>query len=95
MDGRVRGSIPEYQDTHREPPVLQRHEPNDVLTVYLGATSYAISAVLVKNEGKEEKPVYFISNTLSLAEKNCTRLKVLESFAFKLQSSIEDFISEL
>ncbi|XP_026383756.1 uncharacterized protein LOC113279275 [Papaver somniferum] len=55
--------------------VLQRPEPSEVLTLYLGATSYAISAVLVLNEGNEEKPVYFISKTLIPAEKNYTRME--------------------
>ena len=43
--------------------------------MYLGATSYAVSAVLIKTEGNEEKPIYFISKTLSPAEKNYTRME--------------------
>ncbi|XP_026452089.1 uncharacterized protein LOC113352491 [Papaver somniferum] len=36
-------------------PVLQMPEHDEVVTLYLGATSYAISAVLIKNVGVEEK----------------------------------------
>ncbi|XP_026440606.1 uncharacterized protein LOC113339578 [Papaver somniferum] len=72
--------------------VLQRHESNEVLTLYLGATSYAISAVLVRNEGKEEKPFYFINKTLSPAEKNCTRIEqMILALTFATQKLITYF----
>ncbi|XP_026383610.1 uncharacterized protein LOC113279117 [Papaver somniferum] len=57
--------------------LLKTPEPDEVLTLYLGATSSAISAVLVKNVGAEEKHVYFISKTMNPAEKNYTRIEQL------------------
>lgn len=72
-------------------PMLQRPEPVEVLTLYLGATACVISAVLVKNVGAEEKPVYFISKTTlvenqknSLPEKPYNHQKRLQLGALNL-----------
>lgn len=56
-------------------PLLQIPEPEEILTLYLGATTCAISAVLVKNMVNEEKSIYFISKSMSPAEKNYKKVE--------------------
>ena len=46
------------------PPVLSRPEKEEVLYVYLAVTDYAISLVLVRNESRVQRPVYYVSKSL-------------------------------
>ncbi|XP_075475888.1 uncharacterized protein LOC142514743 [Primulina tabacum] len=45
-------------------PVLVKPEPGEKLYVYLSATEYAVSSVLIKEEGTDQKPVYYVSHAL-------------------------------
>ncbi|XP_073298471.1 uncharacterized protein [Primulina huaijiensis] len=47
-----------------ELPVLVKPEPGEKLFVYLSATEYAVSSVLVKEEGSDQKPLYYVSHAL-------------------------------
>ena len=47
-----------------EPPILSKPETGEVLFLYLSTTEHAISAVLVREEEKLQKPVYYISKRL-------------------------------
>ncbi|XP_075473370.1 uncharacterized protein LOC142504379 [Primulina tabacum] len=47
-----------------ELPVLVKPEPGEKLFVYLSTTEYAVSSVLVKEEGSDQKPVYYVSHAL-------------------------------
>ncbi|XP_073290965.1 uncharacterized protein [Primulina huaijiensis] len=51
-----------------ELPVLVKPEPGKKLWVYLSATEQAVSFVLVKEEGTDQKPVYYVSHALRGAE---------------------------
>ncbi|XP_075489717.1 uncharacterized protein LOC142528562 [Primulina tabacum] len=44
--------------------VLVKPEPGERLYVYLSATEYAVSSVLIKEEGTDQKPVYYVSHAL-------------------------------
>ncbi|XP_028057287.1 uncharacterized protein LOC114261245 [Camellia sinensis] len=55
--------------------------PNEELFVYLAVSDHAVSAVLIREEGKEQKPVYYVSKTLLDAE---TRYLPLEKLAYAL-----------
>ncbi|GKV05833.1 hypothetical protein SLEP1_g17797 [Rubroshorea leprosula] len=66
---------PECQDSFDElksylssPPLLTKAEDGEILYLYLGISDEAISSVLIKEEGKQQKPVYYISNVLHGAE---------------------------
>ncbi|XP_073016710.1 uncharacterized protein [Primulina eburnea] len=56
-----------FQDLKKhlaELPVLVKPEPGDKLFVYLSTTEYAVSSVLTKEEGSDQKPVYYVSHAL-------------------------------
>ncbi|XP_075507597.1 uncharacterized protein LOC142544433 [Primulina tabacum] len=50
--------------TDRELLVLVKPEPGEKLFVYLSTTEYAVSSVLIKEEGYDQKPVYYVSHAL-------------------------------
>ncbi|XP_026396237.1 uncharacterized protein LOC113290862 [Papaver somniferum] len=56
-------------------PILQKLEPSEILTLYLAATSYVVSVVLIRDQGQGEKPIYYISKALSEAERNYTKVE--------------------
>ncbi|XP_073312447.1 uncharacterized protein [Primulina huaijiensis] len=47
-----------------ELPMLVKPEPGEKLFVYLSTTEYAVSSVLIKEEGSDQKPVYYVSHAL-------------------------------
>ncbi|XP_073294499.1 uncharacterized protein [Primulina huaijiensis] len=60
-----------FQDLKRhlaELPILAKPEPGEKLWVYLYATEFAVSSVLVKEEGVDQKPIYYVSHALRRAE---------------------------
>ena len=63
------------------PPCLSRPSPGEPLVVYLATTGHAVSAALVREEGKEQRPIYFVSHVLRDAE---TRYTQIEKAAFAL-----------
>jgi hypothetical protein len=64
-----------------DPPCLTRPMPGDILILYLATACHAVSAALVREEGKEQKPVYFVSHVLRDAE---TRYPPLEKAVYAL-----------
>jgi len=51
-----------------KPPVLCKPEKGAELSLYISVTEHAVSSVLVKESGGEQKPVYFVSKVLHGAE---------------------------
>ena len=64
-----------------EAPLLAKPNPEEVLYLYLVVSEQALSAVLVKEEKKIQKPVYYVSKVLHGAELNYS---VIEKFALAL-----------
>ncbi|XP_026378467.1 uncharacterized protein LOC113272892 [Papaver somniferum] len=58
------------------PPILMSPKTGQTICIYLAASEYAVSAVLFVRE-PEEKPVYFVSKSLTDAE---TRLATWETY---------------
>lgn len=50
------------------PPILSKPEAGENLILYLATTEHAISSVLVREEGRQQKPVYYVSKRLLGAE---------------------------
>ena len=50
------------------PPILSRLEKEEVLYAYLVVIDYAVNLVLVRNEDRVERLVYYISKSLQEAE---------------------------
>ncbi|GKV38865.1 hypothetical protein SLEP1_g46725 [Rubroshorea leprosula] len=66
---------PECQATFDElksylssPPLLTKAKDGEILYLYLGISDEAISSVLVREEAKQQKPIYYISSVLHGAE---------------------------
>ncbi|GKV13663.1 hypothetical protein SLEP1_g24648 [Rubroshorea leprosula] len=50
------------------PPLLTKAIDGEILYLYLGISDEAISSVLVREEAKQQKPIYYISSVLHGAE---------------------------
>ncbi|XP_074337389.1 uncharacterized protein LOC141674577 [Apium graveolens] len=64
-----------------EAPLLAKPSPEDILYLYLTVSEQAMSAVLVKEEQKLHKPIYYVSKVLHGAELNYS---TTEKFALAL-----------
>ena len=60
---------------------FRKPNTNEALYLYLAVSEKALSAVLVKEEDKIQKPVYYVSKVLHEAEENYS---VIEKFALAL-----------
>ncbi|XP_074374576.1 uncharacterized protein LOC141714985 [Apium graveolens] len=58
-----------------EAPSLAKPSPEDTLYLYLAVSEQAVSTVLVKEEQKLQKPVYYVSKVLPGAELNYSTTK--------------------
>ncbi|XP_075650025.1 uncharacterized protein LOC142620551 [Castanea sativa] len=63
------------------PPLLSPSTPGEELFLYLAVSPAAVSAALIREEGKMQKPVYFVSRALRGAEERYPRM---EKIAFAL-----------
>ncbi|GAV91531.1 rve domain-containing protein/RVT_3 domain-containing protein [Cephalotus follicularis] len=63
------------------PPLISKPKDREDLYLYLAATSGAVSAVLVREEDKVQRPVYYVSKALNDAE---WRYPEVEKFAYAL-----------
>ncbi|GKV48760.1 hypothetical protein SLEP1_g55555 [Rubroshorea leprosula] len=50
------------------PPLLTKAIDGEILYLYLGISDEALSSVLVREEAKQQKPIYYISSVLHRAE---------------------------
>ncbi|GLU18539.1 hypothetical protein SLE2022_348350 [Rubroshorea leprosula] len=66
------------------PPLLTKADDGEILYLYLGIADEAISSVLVREEGKQQKPVYYISSVLHGAE---VRYSIAEKAALAVVTS--------
>ncbi|XP_073035211.1 uncharacterized protein [Primulina eburnea] len=62
-------------------PVLEKPGPGEKLWVYLSATEHAVSSVLIREEGTDQRPVYYVSHALKGPE---TRYTEVEKVALAL-----------
>ncbi|XP_022851454.1 uncharacterized protein LOC111373186 [Olea europaea var. sylvestris] len=74
-------SLRNLKQSLQEPPVLTSPSPGDVLCLYLAVSPKAVSAVLVKEFSKAQKPVYYVSQVLRGAE---IRYSLTEQLVFAL-----------
>ncbi|XP_074270977.1 uncharacterized protein LOC141594892 [Silene latifolia] len=68
------GELKQYLST---PPLHSKPEQGEPLYLYLSVTKAAVSAVLVREHGGMQKPVYYISKSLLPAETRYTSLEKL------------------
>ncbi|XP_057760925.1 uncharacterized protein LOC130981349 [Arachis stenosperma] len=73
-----------FKEILAAPPVLGKPKNGEPLYLYLAITGEALAAVLVREEGRAQQPVYFISRALQGAE---LRYSKLEKLALALLTS--------
>ncbi|XP_057723565.1 uncharacterized protein LOC130939480 [Arachis stenosperma] len=73
-----------FKEILAAPPVLGKPKDGEPLYLYLAITSEALAAVLVREDGKAQQPIYFISRALQGAE---LRYSKLEKLALALLTS--------
>ncbi|XP_057756549.1 uncharacterized protein LOC130975837 [Arachis stenosperma] len=73
-----------FKEILAAPPVLGKPRDGEPLYLYLAITSEALAAVLVREDGRTQQPVYFISRALQGAE---LRYSKLEKLALALLTS--------
>ncbi|WP_409241123.1 RNase H-like domain-containing protein, partial [Escherichia coli] len=66
------------------PPLLSKPIQNEVLFLYLGVSPTAVSSVLIREENKIQRPIYYFSKALVGAE---LRYPYLEKLAFSVVTS--------
>ncbi|CAA0818632.1 Unknown protein, partial [Striga hermonthica] len=62
-------------------PTLQKPLPDELLYLYLGVSDVAVSAVLIRQDGLQQFPIYYVSKALHDAE---LRYPYMEKLAFAL-----------
>ena len=55
------------------PPLISSPKIEDVLTIYLAVSDHAVSAALIREEDRQQQPVYYIKKG-SWTRKPCTYL---------------------
>ena len=63
------------------PPLLSPSQPGEELFLYLAVSPAAVSAALIREEGRVQKPIYYASRALCGAEE---RYPPMEKLAFAL-----------
>ncbi|XP_075475795.1 uncharacterized protein LOC142512308 [Primulina tabacum] len=67
-----------FQDLKKhlaELPILAKPQPGEKLWIYLFAIEFAVSSVLVREEGADQKPIYYVSHALRGAELKYSEVK--------------------
>ena len=59
------------------PPLLSPSQPGEELFLYLAVSPAVVSAALIREEKKVQKPVYYASQALRGAEERCLPMKKL------------------
>ena len=77
----MRESISSDQDPHGTPPILSKPVDGEDLFLYLVVSEHAVSAALVREEDKVQRPVYYVSKRLVGAE---SRYPMIEKLAYCL-----------
>ncbi|XP_063941291.1 uncharacterized protein LOC135149494 [Daucus carota subsp. sativus] len=75
------GAFEQLKKYMAEPPLLSKPINRETLYVYLAVSKKALSAVLVREDRKIQKPVYYVSKILHEAELNYS---VMEKFALAM-----------
>ncbi|KAK8918318.1 hypothetical protein KSP39_PZI022139 [Platanthera zijinensis] len=81
VDLGVRGGIPGLEEAVKPGPPTPRAQGGRRLSLYLRVGAEALSTVLVREEGKKQLPIYYVSRVLRKAE---LRYPILEKLAFAL-----------
>ncbi|XP_025684755.1 uncharacterized protein [Arachis hypogaea] len=78
MDPACEEAFNHFKEILATPPVLGKPEVGEPLYLYLAITEEALAAALVREEGKAQQPIYFVSKALQGAELRYSKLEKLE-----------------
>ena len=57
------------------PPLLSLSKEGETLYLYLAVSASTVSAALIREEGKKQLPVYYVSQAFQRAESRYLRIK--------------------
>lgn len=83
--GDCEATFKESKDHLGSPPHLVKHDPCNILQLYLVVLDKAVSSVLTKSEGKMQYLIYFVSKTLLDAK---FRYMILEKLILALVTTV-------
>ena len=78
MDTNLSISLRRTEGLSFHTPLLTTASPSEPLSLYLSASNAAVGAVLIKDEGGQQQPIYYVSQVLKDVE---TRYPSVEKFA--------------
>ncbi|XP_057506540.1 uncharacterized protein LOC130789741 [Actinidia eriantha] len=58
-------ALQQFKKYLTEPPLLSTPDEGELLHVYLAVSEHAVSSVLLREVAKEQRPIYFVSKTLT------------------------------
>ncbi|XP_017216818.2 uncharacterized protein LOC108194379 [Daucus carota subsp. sativus] len=70
-------SLDDIKEFLANPPILARAIPGEPLKLYLSASDSTTAAVLIKEEGTEQRPVYYASHMLKDTETRYSKIEKL------------------
>lgn len=74
-NGQCDKAFTELKQHQAELPILAKTEPGERLWVYLSATEHAVSSDLVKQDERDQKPMYYVSHALREPETRYTEVE--------------------
>ena len=77
MDPECQKAFDELIRHMEAPPILSKPGNGEDLFIYLAVSSHALSAALVREDAKVQRPVYYISKRFTWAEMNYSKLEKL------------------
>ncbi|XP_024026659.1 uncharacterized protein K02A2.6-like [Morus notabilis] len=60
-----------------KPPILSKPNNDEELSLYISVSQHAVSSVLIKEEGKVQLPIYYVSKRLLVAESRYSEMERL------------------
>lgn len=77
MDFECNAAFQQLEEYLTSPPLLSKPIPGKELLLYLSIGPTAISAVLMQEEDRIQRPIYYISHVLHDVETRYTKIKKL------------------
>ena len=77
VDGRMSESIRGLEEVPVVPTTSQPVLPGEELYLYIAVSEAAVSAALVRDDGRSQRPVYFVSRAFRGAEERYPRMEKL------------------
>lgn len=76
-DAKCEEAFTQLKEYLTHPPLLSQTKHGEPVSMYLVVTPDAISVALVREEGKEQKPVYYASRALRGAEARYPKIELV------------------